>query len=90
MSTPTSILPTAAQKTVPDIDKASARLIAGVKANIAQIERYLSQTLGDDGKTKLTADQVISAAGGRLDNIAAVLAAIKTAVNTAVPGSYPA
>jgi hypothetical protein len=86
MSTP-SLLPTATEKAVADIFDLNSRAILSLKSKIKRIDRVMTQTIGDDGN-KLTQEQIISAANGRLDNFPAFYAALKAAVNNAVPGTY--
>jgi len=83
-----TLLPSAVDTAVSNIKVIDKTLIPVLINNIARLDAALNKTTNDD-KVLLSAADVVSAAGGSLDAFPAFLAALKTAVNVAVPGTYP-
>jgi len=78
-----------AEQAVVSILVLNKRILDLINNNLSQLDRVLTKTMGDN-KTLLTADQIVAASGGKLDQQQAFIAALKAAVNVAVPGTYPA
>ena len=79
----TSILPTAAEQAAGRIDTVLSAAISRNAATITTLEKVLTGTQG------VTQDAIIAAGGDRYASLLAYIAALKTAANVAVPGSYP-
>jgi hypothetical protein len=60
----------------------NSRVVSSINSTLSQLDRVLNKTNG------LTQGQIISAAGGKLNDQLAFIAALHTAVNIAVPDSY--
>lgn len=72
---------------VASIQGLNNRAVISINSIVAQLDRVLNKTMGDN-KTLLTEAEIISAAGGKLDAQADFIAALKAAVNIAQPGTY--
>ena len=79
----TSILPTAAEQAAGRIDTVLSAAIARNAATITTLEKVLTGTQG------VTQDDIVAAGGDRYASLLAYIAALKTAANVAVPGTYP-
>ena len=79
----TSILPTAAEQAAGRIDTVLSAAIARNAATITTLEKVLTGTQG------VTQDAIVAAGGDRYASLLAYIAALKTAANVAVPGTYP-
>ncbi|XHR27556.1 MAG: hypothetical protein ACFUZC_16620 [Chthoniobacteraceae bacterium] len=82
-----TLLPTAADTAVSNIKVINKTLIPFLTNNITRLDNALNKSVGDDKQTIAAAD-IIAAAGGDLDTLAAFITALKAAVNIAVPGTY--
>lgn len=85
-----TLLPSVAEDAVGTVDSINKQLLISVKNKISRLDRVLTSSVAADNKTKLSQAEIIAAANGRLDNLPAALAALKSAVNMFAAGTYPA